>query len=224
MSQPSRVAPRWRVARSVRRMREQLVRDGRDGVGREPVPDAAESDETSVRDLGGERLTVADREERVVLAVQHQRRRGDLAEPLAPARAVVGEREVCRRALTSVVLATSASALARAEVSSNAPAPASALACSTRRSTTDRSSDQSGCGVFMITSMSAASCPGRSSSTGPGVFGRLAMSVSVATRSGWPRASNWAIQPPVDIPATWARLVAVASSTPTASSTRSARE
>src|SRR5205814_4590156 len=51
------------VARSVRRVREQLVRDGRDGVGREPVPDAAESDETSVRDLGGERLTVADREE-----------------------------------------------------------------------------------------------------------------------------------------------------------------
>lgn len=36
----------------------------------------------------------------------------------------------------------------------------------------------------MITSMSASSCSGRSSSTGPGVFGRLAMSVSVATRSG----------------------------------------
>src|SRR5207237_6020584 len=87
------------VARSVRRVREQLVRDGRDGVSREPVPDTAESDETSVRDLGGERLTIADREERVVLAVQHERWRGDLAEPLAPARAVVGERDVGRRAL-----------------------------------------------------------------------------------------------------------------------------
>jgi hypothetical protein len=30
------------------------------------VSDAAEPDETSVRDLGGERLAVADREERVV--------------------------------------------------------------------------------------------------------------------------------------------------------------
>jgi len=54
----------------------------------------------------------------------------------------------------------------------------------------------------MITFMTASWCPGRSSSTGPGVFGRLAMSVSVATRSGWLRASSWAIQPPVDIPAT----------------------
>ncbi|MGH3373335.1 MAG: hypothetical protein ACRDP6_01210 [Actinoallomurus sp.] len=36
---------------------------------REPVPGAAEPDETSVRDLGGERLAVADREERVVLSV-----------------------------------------------------------------------------------------------------------------------------------------------------------
>jgi hypothetical protein len=45
------------VARSARRVREQPVGDGRDGVGQEPVPDAIEPDETSVRDLGGERLT-----------------------------------------------------------------------------------------------------------------------------------------------------------------------
>ena len=70
----------------------------------------------------------------------------------------------------------------------------------------------------MIASMSAAWWPGRSASTGPGVFGRLAMNVIVAIRSGWSRASSCAIQPPVDIPATWAHSVAVASSTPTASS------
>ena len=44
------------------------------------------------------KTVVADREERVVLAVQHERRRDDLAEPLAPARAVVGEGDVGRRA------------------------------------------------------------------------------------------------------------------------------
>jgi hypothetical protein len=81
------------------RVRDELLRDDRDGVGGEPVPDATEPDETSVRDLGGERLAVADREERVVLAVQHERRRGDLAEALAPARAVVGEGDVGPRAL-----------------------------------------------------------------------------------------------------------------------------
>jgi hypothetical protein len=50
-------------------VREQLVRDDWDGVGREPVPDAIEPDETSVCDLGGERLAVADREERSALFI-----------------------------------------------------------------------------------------------------------------------------------------------------------
>src|SRR5690349_3491279 len=93
---PSRSST-W-TGRSVRCVREQLVRDSWDGVGREPVPDVSEPDEASAGDLGGERLAVADREERVVLAVQYERRRGDLAEPLAPARAVVGEGDVGRRA------------------------------------------------------------------------------------------------------------------------------
>src|SRR6185437_16393103 len=87
-----------RSAGPVRGVREQLVRDDRDGVRRELVPGAVEPDETSARDLGGERRAVADREERVVLAVQHERRRANLAEPLAPARAVIGEGDVGRRA------------------------------------------------------------------------------------------------------------------------------
>ena len=51
-----------------------------------------------VRDLARQRLAVREREQRVVGAVHHERRRGDLAEPLAPARAVVGEGDVGRRA------------------------------------------------------------------------------------------------------------------------------
>jgi hypothetical protein len=47
---------------------DELLRDDRDGAGREPVPDAAEPDETSVRDLGGERHAVADRGERVSMS------------------------------------------------------------------------------------------------------------------------------------------------------------
>ena len=37
-----------------------LVHDDRDGADRQPVPDAIEPDETSMRDLGGERLAAGE--------------------------------------------------------------------------------------------------------------------------------------------------------------------
>ena len=58
------------AARSARRVREQLVGDDRDGVSWQPMTGTREPDEARIRDLGGQRLTVADRKERVVLSVQ----------------------------------------------------------------------------------------------------------------------------------------------------------
>jgi hypothetical protein len=60
------------------------------------VTGATEADETSVRDLGGERLAVADREERVVLAVQHERRRDDVADDARAVGRLPGSRRSVR--------------------------------------------------------------------------------------------------------------------------------
>lgn len=62
--------------------------DGRDhlvpGPGRHLVPDLRQRPEFRAGDRVGERFAVLDREQRVLVAVQDERRRGDLTQPVGP--------------------------------------------------------------------------------------------------------------------------------------------
>jgi hypothetical protein len=68
---------------------QQGVHDGRPRHARHALADAGQCEQRGARDLRGQRDPVPVREERILVPVDHQGRRGDLAEPLAPPRPAV---------------------------------------------------------------------------------------------------------------------------------------
>lgn len=139
------------------------------------VPDALKQEQLGAGDLAGQRLPMPGREERVLRAVDDERRRPHLAEPGPHVIGAIQEPVVAR---------------ARPPVGRTRDHAACRLA---HRGLVE----VSGSGAGSASAALNRSATGGRSSAGPGL---VETNVSVATRSGFLTARCWAMAPPIDSP------------------------